>query len=335
MTRAAGMRFSVDAWDPGYGTSVDEDFAESTASLDTSVEVAAAGWRPIHASALAVAEAPESALFVDGVRRIDARAWIDSPLPDGTLGADASPALCASYAAGVLCCCDGPVAPAVVAGAASAGHHLARTPPTSSPPPAPSRCSRRRPIPGSRRCSCCRTRCSAGWVSWRRSSPFPPGAGLADHGLCADTDLLVVDGPLYQRTHLDRALGFIKSHRTRYLPPELHAVVSALAAGDRSPVFLIGTNWDRYTWYLRLPGQPGHPWAGIARVECSPSLSAAEAVRFANLSQAVLPRFASVEYKDSRAPQNLFPIAGLERDLRRRLGDTRVLYRALRAAAAF
>ncbi len=53
----------------------------------------------------------------------------------------------------------------------------------------------------------------------------------------------------------------------------------------------------------------------------------------ANLSQATLPRYASVEYKDSRAPQNLYPIAGLERDLRRRLGDTRLLYRALRAAA--
>ena len=54
----------------------------------------------------------------------------------------------------------------------------------------------------------------------------------------------------------------------------------------------------------------------------------------ANLSQATLCRYASVEYKDSRAPQNLYPIAGLERDLRRRLGDNRLLYRALRVAAA-
>jgi hypothetical protein len=40
-----------------------------------------------------------------------------------------------------------------------------------------------------------------------------------------------------------------------------------------------------------------------------------------------------VEFKDSRAPQNLFPIAGLERALRRRLGDPGLLYRALRTAA--
>ena len=43
--------------------------------------------------------------------------------------------------------------------------------------------------------------------------------------------------------------------------------------------------------------------------------------------------YASVAYKDSRAPQNLVPIAGLENILRHRLGDTRVLYRALREAA--
>ena len=52
------------------------------------------------------------------------------------------------------------------------------------------------------------------------------------------------------------------------------------------------------------------------------------------MSQVTLVRFASVEYKDSRAPQNLYPIAGLERALRRRLGEPSVLYRALRRAAA-
>jgi hypothetical protein len=46
-----------------------------------------------------------------------------------------------------------------------------------------------------------------------------------------------------------------------------------------------------------------------------------------------LGRFASTEYKDSRAPQNLYPIAGLERELRRRLGEPNLLYRALRRAA--
>jgi hypothetical protein len=47
-----------------------------------------------------------------------------------------------------------------------------------------------------------------------------------------------------------------------------------------------------------------------------------------------LPRFASVPYKDPRAPQNLVPIAGLERRLRSLLGDARLLQRSLARAAA-
>jgi hypothetical protein len=47
----------------------------------------------------------------------------------------------------------------------------------------------------------------------------------------------------------------------------------------------------------------------------------------------VLPWFASAPHKDPRAPQNLVPIGGLERELRRRLGDEQLLFRSLRAAA--
>jgi hypothetical protein len=49
---------------------------------------------------------------------------------------------------------------------------------------------------------------------------------------------------------------------------------------------------------------------------------------------ATLPRFASQPHNDPRAPQNLHPIAGLERELKRRLGDRDLLERALRQAAA-
>jgi hypothetical protein len=58
-----------------------------------------------------------------------------------------------------------------------------------------------------------------------------------------------------------------------------------------------------------------------------------EVIRLADLSQACLGRFASAPYKDSRAPQNLYPIGGLEHELRHRLGDQRLLYRALSQAA--
>lgn len=92
----------------------------------------------------------------------------------------------------------------------------------------------------------------------------------------------------------------------------------------------MGTNWERYSWYLRLPYREGAPWAGIVRVECSADLIPAEAIELAHLSQAVLVRYASSEIKDPRAPQNLYPIAGLEKELRRRLGNPQILHRSLR-----
>jgi hypothetical protein len=155
--------------------------------------------------------------------------------------------------------------------------------------------------------------------------------GTGSHG--AEADLLIVDGPLRGRQHLPRVLGYIKSHHATYLPPELNAVVRALAPGQRTPAFHMGTSWERHSWYLRLPGPAGSPWAGVVRVECPADLPAAEVTRLAGLSQRCLSRFASAAYKDTRAPQNLYPIAGLERELRRRLGDPRLLYRALREAA--
>jgi hypothetical protein len=95
----------------------------------------------------------------------------------------------------------------------------------------------------------------------------------------------------------------------------------------------MGTSWERHSWYLRLPCPIGSPWTGIVRIECGADLKRDTVIALANLSQVALPRFASTEYKDARAPQNLYPIAGLERQLRRRLGDPRLLYRALRQAA--
>lgn len=134
---------------------------------------------------------------------------------------------------------------------------------------------------------------------------------------------------------MQRTLGYVKTHRVEYLPQHLAPVIAALQPWQRCPVFgLGGTNWHRYTWYLRLPGPAGSPWAGVVRVECSGDLTAAEAIALADQSAVTLPRFASSPYKDPRAPQNLVPIAGLERRLRATLGDARLLYRALTASAA-
>ena len=97
-------------------------------------------------------------------------------------------------------------------------------------------------------------------------------------------------------------------------------------------MFLLGTQWRGYTWYLRLPGPPGAAWSGIVRVECSADLSITAAVELADLSAVDAAPVRVVPYKDPRAPQNLVPIAGLERRLRSLLGDARLLHRTLRSA---
>jgi hypothetical protein len=76
------------------------------------------------------------------------------------------------------------------------------------------------------------------------------------------------------------------------------------------------------------------PWSGVVRLECSADLPCAEVIRLADVTTRLLPPWASSPHKDPRAPQNLVPIGGLERELRHRLGDTQLLYRSLRAAAA-
>ena len=322
------MRFSVDGWDPTYGMSLElEDYlGESTASVEVNIERPADRWRPIDPDPRQAL--PAALLFVDGVRRIEARVWID----DDTPATEASAALCASYAAGVVCCCNQQahvakvetrrglftVAPHATDITTWAGQYTAyRTAANAAAPLSVtlSQALQRR----------------LGEVEVQTA--IAARAAMPEHGVPPDGDLLVVDGPLRGRQHLPRTLGYIKSHRTTYLPPDLNALVGTLAPGQRTPVFLMGTSWDRHTWYLRLPGASGAPWAGVVRIECSADLPIYEVARLAGLSQVCLGRFASAAYKDARAPQNLYPIAGLERELRRRLGDPRLLYRALRRTA--
>ena len=317
------MRWYVDSWAPGYGASFDPGEtvgpgAESSAQVDVAVELPADEWRPLVAPA--DVRAPDIVHLVDGVRRDDATLWTEED--DGA----SYPALAASYAAGVIRC-------DLRAGAAELAHwRIDRGLFTASPQA---------------------TDLAAGAVRYRvhRTGSADPAklrqavqpaltelevnvSTRVREDTAGDTDLLIVDGPLRKRRHLARTVGYVKTQQGRYLPAQLSTVVTALRPGQRCPVFLVGTAWGGYTWYVRLPGPPGAPWAGIVRVECSTDLTGQEAVALANLTLVTLPRFASNPYKDPRAPQNLIPIAGLERRLRGLLGDPRLLHRALTGAAA-
>ncbi len=316
------VRLHVDSWDPSYAAAVDPaetgPAGQSSARLVLDVERPPGGWQPL--SPPPELRTPPVVLMVDGVRRVDARIWVEPA--DGPL----HPGLAASYAAGVVRCDlrrgraevvrarveRGLFTPA--ADAVELGSGITRYPV--------------RPVSGGEPAVL-----TAGIQADLQALEALVSAEVRSVGDGAD-DLLVIDGPLRGRAHLPRALGYVKTHHTQYLPAELAAIIGQLRPGQRTPVFLLGTSWHRYTWYLKLPGPGGSPWAGVVRVEAAADLPRGEVIELSDRAALTLPRFASPGYKDARAPQNLTPIAGLERRLRGMLGDPRLLLRSLVSAAA-
>lgn len=307
------MRYTVDAWDPSYGASDGGELEVSAAELALELERPVSAWAPVGVPGPGEVARPSAVWFCDGVRRVEARVWIEE-------GEVVWPGLCASYAAGIVRCDDR--AAEVVAMRVRRGMFS----------PAPSAAD-------------IATSCGSFEVVMTASgAPEVLSLALqqqmtltevqmAGEVVGAEGEVLVIDGPLRGRGHLRHAVGLVKTHHTEYLPVELLGVLRALGPGERTPVFTIGGEWTRHSWYLRLPGPPGGPRAGIVRCEASSELSRDEVVGLATLSAAVLPRYASEAHKDSRAPQNLYPIAGLERELRHRLGDPALVLRGLRVAA--
>jgi hypothetical protein len=320
MAQHGRVRFAVETWAPDYGAPVGtSDLADSDAEVDAGVECEPARWAPVRPGS---GVPPVScALFVDGVQRIDARVWITGP--DGAGGERSRPGVCASWAAGVVRC-DGRarvIAADVRRGVLCSGdpvdliatHHGDYRPypvPDADGDPVSQALGRAR-----------------GELEGRVAVAAIAGGG-------GPPGLLVVDGPLGDRQHIPGAVGYVKTHHVSYLPAGLVRVVTALGVGERTPLFAIGDRRFRYSWYLRLPGAATHPWWGIVRCEASGDLAAPEATALADRVTAMLPRFASQPHNDPRAPQNLHPIAGLERELRRRLGDPVLMERALRLAAS-
>jgi hypothetical protein len=305
--------YTIDPWDPSYGVAVGDeiDGRESSARLDLSIELPADQWRPIPVNH--EVRRPSSLLFLDGVRRIDARLWVHSADPQP------APGLVASLAAGLVCCNGSAHVIDVVVDRSlytAADAEDLRTPHATY--------AFRRAKAGMEALSPA--------VQQRLSELEAELAAAWRERSGAVDDLLIVDGPLRGRTHLARTVGYVKTHHAAYLPPAQAQVVASLGAGERSPVFAMGTSWQRHSWYVRLAGGSGAPWSAVVRLECSPDLPVADVITLADVTTAVLPPLASTPHKDSRAPQNLVPIGGLERQLRHRLGDAALLYRSLRGA---
>lgn len=285
---------------------------QAVSRVDPAVEVVGP-WTPIEGSVEGIVEL----LFVDGVRRIDARLTLDDALRGPISG------ICGSYGVGAV---------RWRIGIGSAYQDLA---------------VQRLALLGGG----ARTEMPAvGGFDYRLESVATddPGALVAHfHGrmrkaeaelagrLAAGGGVVVADGPINELA-AQPMVGYVKSHRVSYLPSEHLPVIARLRRGQRTPLFLIEAEaYTRYSWYLRLADLPGgHSWTAVVRCEAPAALGLAEAARLADLATGLLPRVASEPHLDPRAPQNLIPIAALERELRRRLGDPGVVFRALRSALA-
>ena len=311
---ASGYRLRLDPWAAEYDGMVQIGDDAEPATVDIRVE------RPVW-EAVRPAPGPVAGriAFVDGVRRIEHRLLVAE-------GQRTVYGLLGSFGVGAVC----------VDGAARVGHelvgrvlvtggglklppfealvgdrHRLRFEPVSEPENDPAT-----PVEGLQ-------------TSMRQSE-----AGLAER-LSAEVDVVFQDGPLTFLTAAARGavVGFVKRLLRTYLEPEPQALLPRLAVGERTPVFLIAGRDPRYSWYARIAhGRPiESELTGIARLEAPAARGLEEACRLADLSARLLPRFASDAARDPRAPQNLYPIGGLEAQLKHRLGDATVVRRAIEA----
>ena len=299
------MKVTVEAWDSDYGAPVEAELEDASQNVDASVEFQPEDWKPLLPDASPIGDV----LFVDGVRRVDATLWVEQP-PDFP-----GFSLAATYAAGAVRCNGRAV---LEEAEVEKGLFTA------------SQASDVDTTVGTYEIKATKgTTSEELWLGiQQRMGDLEAKVAHKAGG----ADLLVVDGPLSHARDIDHAVGYVKTQKVQYLPLELRRVLTGLPAGYRTPLFLTSTSWSRFSWYLRLANHAG-PAGGLVRCEVDADMPAADAARVANRVSATLPTFASDRHKDPRAPQNLYPIGGLERELRRRLGDRDLAVRALRRAS--
>ena len=144
-------------------------------------------------------------------------------------------------------------------------------------------------------------------------------------------DLMITDGTLHYTTKIKNLpfVGYVKKHKKIYLYPENTWILREMKVGQRTPLILIHSQptmegegaktFDKLTWYVKISESEG--LSGIARLEVPAGIGTKKAIDIANLTAWLIPKLASREFSDKRAPQNLVPIKYLENTLRHRIGS--------------
>ncbi|HEX7120535.1 MAG TPA: hypothetical protein VF212_17215 [Longimicrobiales bacterium] len=138
----------------------------------------------------------------------------------------------------------------------------------------------------------------------------------------AEEGWLLVDGSLTLTKELaaaPRAVGVIKSHRTRFFDGDDARTLLALEVGERSSIFQPKTRsfTPVYSWYLRLRSPAGRDalW-GLVRVEAAATAATLE--RADEISRWLLAETAPLSLPDKRWDRLLYPIRDCEEYLRTR-----------------
>jgi uncharacterized protein len=322
MAMFGDLLVQLDPWQVEYGAELPfEDIAEAAdediAALD--IELAPQAWRPIRPSQ---PTRLSQLVFVDGVRRIDARLIIrrNDRICHGAFGSHAVGAV--RVANGAVFFAERRVTRLLVIGAGeSVGAAVPVKPdlvyqPLSTAdthPDAPLRALQED----------------------MRIEEERLGRDLADVG----DALVITDGPLtFEDNSRASVLGYIKRIFKLYLPRERLGLLASLRAGERTPLFALRSSrrFSRFSWFVRLadPFPGASDLAGIARLEVSEVVGAEMAQLLADESAAILPRFVPSRWRDPRSPQNLLPIGALETSLRRQMGDGRLVRRHIETVIA-
>ncbi|HIP98903.1 MAG TPA: hypothetical protein EYH37_06060 [Aquifex aeolicus] len=159
------------------------------------------------------------------------------------------------------------------------------------------------------------------------------------------SDIFVVsDGPVKTTKFLPNVIYLVKESRYFYLQG-LEEVLFNIKGGERTPLFLFeeeakrtkggkteGVKVKKVGCYVRLaPVHPQmaveNPLAGIARLEVPHGGDLKLLKEIMEKGASVAVYFANDPLRDRRSPQNLTPIAALEKELRRLLGKYEIIRR--------
>jgi hypothetical protein len=313
----------LDPWAVEYGSELPLGAAaddEPQLDVDPEVERPRGEWEPL--APAAEAPAPARLVFVDGVRRIEARVLVrhGATLGHGAFG---------SFGVGAVVCENGRTA--IVA--ARAERVLALGAGLSLPDSV-----RVSPALAYEPLSTAETKPEAPLGRLQEAMRAAEEA-LAQRLAGAPDTLVVCDGPLrpsaFAGDGAGTTVGYVKRLFETYLDAELLRVVARLPPGARTPLFALRAprRFARLAWFLRLgaPHPGDHDLAGLVRLEVRDGVGLEAARGLADATARLLPRFAPSFGRDPRAPQNLLPIGALERHLLRLLGDARVVRRHIEA----